>query len=127
MGNLALRDLLHPSIVKIDLGEGKKYFLLQSYSDRIEQVFVAYDLYKKGMEAFEFGCLSDALPALQSCYQIRTKAMYAHHVSEHYILIFDIPLRFKIEKILRLDRSTIFSALYQTVVSINFKIAEGSH
>ena len=52
---------------------------LQAYSDRIEQVFVAYDLYKKGMEAFEFGCLSDALPALQSCYQIRTKAMYAHH------------------------------------------------
>ena len=42
-------------------------------------MFVAYDLYKKGMEAFEFGCLSDALPALQSCYQIRTKAMYAHH------------------------------------------------
>ena len=51
----------------------------QPYSDRIEQVFVAYDLYKKGMEAFEYGCFSDALPALQSCYQIRVKAMYAHH------------------------------------------------
>merc|ERR1712141_330109 len=34
---------------------------------------------KKGMEALQFGCLSDALPALQSCYQIRVKAMYAHH------------------------------------------------
>lgn len=52
---------------------------LQSYSDRIEQVFVAYDLYKKGMEALQFGCLADALPELQSCYQIRVKAMYAHH------------------------------------------------
>ena len=52
---------------------------VQPYSDRIEQVFVAYDLYKKGMEAYEYGCLSDALPALQSCYQIRVKAMYAHH------------------------------------------------
>jgi len=52
---------------------------IQPYSDRIEQVFVAYDLYKKGMEALQFGCLADALPALQSCYQIRVKAMYAHH------------------------------------------------
>lgn len=50
---------------------------------------MAYDLYKKGMEAFEFGCLSDALPALQSCYQIRTKAMYAHHVSEHHLKVFE--------------------------------------
>jgi hypothetical protein len=51
----------------------------QEYSDRIEQVFVAYELNKKGMEALQFGNMSDALPALQSCYQIRVKAMYAHH------------------------------------------------
>ena len=31
------------------------------------------------MEALQLGDMSDALPALQSCYQIRLKAMYAHH------------------------------------------------
>jgi hypothetical protein len=44
----------------------------QAYSDRIEAVFVAYDLYKKGMESLRIGSLSEAVPALQSCYQIRS-------------------------------------------------------
>jgi len=34
-------------------------------------VFVAYDLFKKGMECLKVGNMSEAVPALQSCYQIR--------------------------------------------------------
>ena len=46
-------------------------FVFQSYSDRIEAVFVAYDLFKKAMESLKIGSMSEALPAFQSCYQIR--------------------------------------------------------
>ena len=52
----------------------------QGYSSQIEQVFLAYDLFKKGMDCLKFGNMTDALPALQSCYQLRTKAMYSHHL-----------------------------------------------
>jgi len=52
----------------------------QDYSSQIEQVFLAYDLFKKGMDSLKFGNMTDALPALQSCYQLRTKAMYPHHL-----------------------------------------------
>ena len=52
----------------------------QDYSSQIEQVFVAYDLFKKAMESLKFGNIPDALPALQSCYQLRMKAMYNHHL-----------------------------------------------
>jgi len=52
----------------------------QDYSSQIEQVFLAYDLFKKGMESLKFGNMTDALPALQSCYQLRMKAMYNHHL-----------------------------------------------
>ena len=45
----------------------------QDYSSQIEQVFLAYDLFKKGMDSLKFGNMTDALPALQSCYQLRTK------------------------------------------------------
>jgi len=55
---------------------GKK----QEYSKQIEQVFLAYDLFKRGMECLRFGNIPDALPALQSCYQLRVKAMYGHHL-----------------------------------------------
>ncbi len=34
-------------------------------------MFVAYDLFKKGMECLKVGNMSEAVPALQSCYQIR--------------------------------------------------------
>lgn len=71
--NPANESALSHSMPCLDCGK------MQAYSDRIEQVFVAHDLYKKGMESFEYGCFSDALPALQSCYQIRVKAMYSHH------------------------------------------------
>ena len=45
--------------------------MFQSYSDRIEAVFVAYDLFKKATESLKIGSMSEALPAFQSCYQIR--------------------------------------------------------
>ena len=32
------------------------------------------------MEFLRFGNMSDTLSALQSCYQLRAKAMYAHHI-----------------------------------------------
>ena len=32
------------------------------------------------MECLKFGNMADAIPALQSCYQLRTKAMYSHHL-----------------------------------------------
>ena len=36
--------------------------------------------FSKGMEFLRFGNMTDTLSALQSCYQLRTKAMYAHHL-----------------------------------------------
>ena len=49
----------------------KNIKMFQSYSDRIEAVFVAYDLFKKATESLKIGSMSEALPAFQSCYQIR--------------------------------------------------------
>lgn len=46
------------------------FSLLQEYSDRIQLVFMAYDLFKKGTDNITIGCLSEAVSALQSCYQV---------------------------------------------------------
>ena len=32
------------------------------------------------MECLRFGNMADTIPALQSCYQLRVKSMYAHHL-----------------------------------------------
>ena len=32
------------------------------------------------MEYLRYGNMADTIPALQSCYQLRSKAMYAHHL-----------------------------------------------
>ena len=34
----------------------------------------------QGMEFLRFGNMADTIPALQSCYQLRIEAMYAHHL-----------------------------------------------
>ena len=52
----------------------------QEYKSQIEQVFLAYDLFRKGMDCLRFGNMAETIPVLQSCYQLRSKAMYAHHL-----------------------------------------------
>lgn len=52
----------------------------QEYKQQIEQVFLAYELFKRGAESLRYGSVNEALSALQSCYQLRTKAMYVHHL-----------------------------------------------
>ena len=34
----------------------------------------------QGMEFLRVGNMADTIPALQSCYQLRIEAMYAHHL-----------------------------------------------
>ncbi|XP_040571561.1 SET and MYND domain-containing protein 4 [Lepeophtheirus salmonis] len=51
----------------------------QENSDHVREVLVAYNLYKNGIDALDRGLVCDALPLLQSCYQMRVEALYANH------------------------------------------------
>ncbi|QQP38357.1 SET and MYND domaincontaining protein 4like [Caligus rogercresseyi] len=51
----------------------------QDNSDTVREVIMAYGLYKNGIDALDRGLVRESLPLLQSCYQMRTEALYAHH------------------------------------------------
>jgi hypothetical protein len=55
------------------------YGTVQDYSKQIESVFIAHGLYTEGLGHINYGDFANAIPVLQSCYQLRSSAMYAHH------------------------------------------------